>query len=348
MRMRPSRPMSGACPAAASSRARSRSRPRYASFWRRRGCARMAGSPCSGMVRFLPRRIPAASTSGTSTVGRRAPASAMSCLAKGRRWSSPRLATFRRSICPPAPPSSCRFSSPHPTIAASARPSRRAPADTSAGSVPFVLSGTGTPASFVWASGFDGEEQRERDGALRPMPVAVIALDEGGIAAPEADGMLVEEVEAKAGGADGGDDFAEAVGPGVDGGAGGGFGGGRGGREVGTGGAEGEGIVVGGGDLLEGRADGVDVEEVERAARPEVARGDLGPARDVGQPAERAVGGIDEVEALVEEGGQVVEVGADEGGIESGLGREGAGARDGGVGEVYAGDAGAQPCPGEG
>ncbi len=63
---------------------------------------------------------------------------------------------------------------------------------------------------------------------------------------------------------------------------------------------------------------------------------------------DHAAGGVDDIEAPVEDGWQFVHVGADEGGGKLELGGQGAGQLDRLVGEVDPGHPGAQPGPGQG
>ncbi len=90
------------------------------------------------------------------------------------------------------------------------------------------------------------------------------------------------------------------------------------------------------------------LDDVEDAARGQVARDDLGPALEIREPAEHAVGGEDHVEATGEGRRQVVEIALDEGRRHAHPRREGARRGDGLLREVHPGHGGAVPSPADG
>ena len=98
--------------------------------------------------------------------------------------------------------------------------------------------------------------------------------------------------------------------------------------------------------VLEHLRDRVDLRDEEPPARGEEMGDDPRPAADVGQPAEHATRGVDDVERPVEDVGQVVQVGAHEARVrEAELVGERPRQLDGGRREVRAGDARPEPRP---
>ena len=71
--------------------------------------------------------------------------------------------------------------------------------------------------------------------------------------------------------------------------------------------------------IVEDAADRVELDHVERAAGLEEARDDLGPATDVRQPADGAIGGEDDVEFFFEPVGQGVHIREYEPGLDPSL-----------------------------
>ena len=88
------------------------------------------------------------------------------------------------------------------------------------------------------------------------------------------------------------------------------------------------------------------VEEIESTARLDEVGHHAGPRPEIGQPHEHAQGGGHHVEPLLEHLRQIIDVGADEAGIQSQLLVQTARQVDRGTREVDPGGAGAEPCPG--
>ncbi len=90
------------------------------------------------------------------------------------------------------------------------------------------------------------------------------------------------------------------------------------------------------------------VGEVEHSAPLEELCRDRGPSGDVGDPAQHPICRVDDVEGLVENAGQVVDVGTQESCGEIQPAGQRSREVDGIVGDIDAGHRGAQPCPAEG
>src|SRR6185312_2857209 len=98
--------------------------------------------------------------------------------------------------------------------------------------------------------------------------------------------------------------------------------------------------------IVERAAHGMAVVDVEEASGPNEGGGDAGPAPNIGQPAERTDGGVNDVELLVQHLLRVVDVRLYETGVgDADLFSERACLFDGRFGEVEAGDGGAKARP---
>src|SRR5579864_2641419 len=88
-------------------------------------------------------------------------------------------------------------------------------------------------------------------------------------------------------------------------------------------------------------------DDIERAAGFEIARDDLAPARYIGEPAQRALRGEDEIKLLVQHIWQIVDIGLNKASINANLCTQRTCQGNRLAGEIDAGDRRAQPCPGQ-